>query len=38
MVIIMCLHFSVQKEDIIEDTNGKCHLCTLSQLVDHCVT
>ena len=22
-------HFSMQEEDILEHTNGKCHLCTL---------
>ena len=29
MVSVMCLHFSVQEEDIPEHTNGKCHLCAL---------
>ena len=26
----MCLHFRKQEEDILEDTNAKCNLCTLS--------
>ena len=25
----MCLHSSMQEEDIHEDTNGMCHLCAL---------
>ena len=25
MASVMCLHFSVQEEDIREDTNVKCH-------------
>ena len=25
----MCLHFIMQEEDILENTNGHCHLCTL---------
>ena len=25
----MCLHFSMQEEDVIEHTNDKCHLYTL---------
>jgi hypothetical protein len=25
----MCVHFSMQEEDIIEHTNGKCHVFTL---------
>ena len=25
---VMCLHFSVQEEDILELVNVKCHLCT----------
>ena len=29
MASIMQLHFSMQGEDILEYTNGKCHLCTL---------
>ena len=35
MASVMCLNFNMQEEDIIQHTNGKCHLCTL---VDHCVT
>jgi hypothetical protein len=26
---VMCLQFSVQEEDILEHTNGKCHLFAL---------
>ena len=26
---VMRLHLSMQEEDILEDTDGKCHLCTL---------
>ena len=26
---VMCLHFGMQEEDILERTNAKCHLCTL---------
>ena len=29
MEIVMCLHSSMQEDDILEDTNGKYHLCTL---------
>ena len=29
MVSVMCLLFGMQEEDIIEHTNGKCHLSTL---------
>ena len=29
MASVMCLHFNMQEEDILEHTNGKCHLCTL---------
>ena len=29
MASVMCLHFSMQEEDILEHTNAKCHLCTL---------
>ena len=25
----MCLHLSMQGEDILENVNAKCHLCTL---------
>jgi hypothetical protein len=28
-VSVMFLHFSMQEEDILEHTNGECHLCTL---------
>ena len=38
MACVMCLHFGKQKENILEHINPKCHLCTLSQLVDHFVT
>ena len=38
MTSVTCFHFSIQEEDILEHTNAKCHLCTLSQLVDHYVT
>ena len=26
---VMCLHFSMREEDILQYTNGKYHLCTL---------
>ena len=26
---VMCLHSSMQEEDIFEHTNPKCHYCTL---------
>ena len=26
---MLVLRFSMQREDIFERTNGKCHLCTL---------
>ena len=29
MVSVMCLHFIMQEEDILEHTNAKCHVCTL---------
>ena len=29
MLGVMCLHFSMQEEDIIEHTNAKCHEITL---------
>ena len=29
MSSVMCLQFEVQEEDVLELTNGKCHLCTL---------
>ena len=29
MASVMCLHFSMQEEDILEYNNGKCHLRTL---------
>jgi hypothetical protein len=25
----VCLHFSIQEEDILGHSNAKCHLCTL---------
>ena len=25
----MCLYVSMQEEDSLEHTNGKCHLCTI---------
>ena len=25
---VMCLHSSVQEEDILEHADGKCHVCT----------
>ena len=29
MASVMFLRFRMQYEDILEHTNGKCHLCTL---------
>ena len=29
MASVMCLHYSMQEEYIIEYTNANCHLCTL---------
>ena len=29
MASVMCLHFSMQEEDILEHINAKCHLSTL---------
>ena len=29
MARVMCSHFSIQEEDILEHTNAKCHLHTL---------
>jgi hypothetical protein len=29
MASVMRLHFSMQEEDSLEHTIGKCHLCTL---------
>ena len=26
---VMCLHFDMQEEDILEHSNDKCHSCTL---------
>ena len=26
---VVCLHFSMQEKDILEHTNGMCHLCIL---------
>jgi hypothetical protein len=34
MASVMCLHFSMQEEDILEHTNAKCHCVHFSQLVD----
>ena len=36
---VMCLHFNMQREDILEHTNDKCRFSNLivSQLVDHFV-
>jgi hypothetical protein len=34
MASVMCLHLSLEEEDILEHNNTKCHLCTL---VGHCV-
>ena len=30
MTSVMCLNFSMQEENVLEHTNNKCHLCTLS--------
>ena len=38
MARVMCLQFSMQEGDILEHTNRKCHLCTFSRRVAHCVT
>ena len=32
MASVMCLHFSMQEEDILEHINDKCHLYTLVNL------
>ena len=29
MASIMCLHSSMQEEDILEHSNIKCHLCNI---------
>jgi hypothetical protein len=29
MASVMCLHLSMQEEDILEHTNAKCHVYTL---------
>ena len=29
MASVVCLHLSMQEEDVLEHTNGMCHLCTL---------
>ena len=29
MACVMCLHFNMQKEDILEQIDAKSHLCTL---------
>ena len=26
---VMCLHFSMQEEDILENNNAMCQLCTI---------
>ena len=26
---VMYLHFGMQEENVLEDTNAKCHLCAL---------
>jgi hypothetical protein len=37
MASVICLLFNIQEVDVLEHTNGKCHLCVhFSQLVDHC--
>ena len=40
MASVMCLHFSMQEEDIIEHTIVMASVICVqfSQLVDHCVT
>ena len=35
---VVWLRFSMQEDDVLEHTNVKCHSCTLSQHVGHCVT
>ena len=37
MTSVVCLHFSMKEDDVLEHTNIKCHLCTLSQHVGHYV-
>ena len=32
MASVMCLHFCMQEEDILEHTKAKCHLYTLVNL------
>ena len=29
MASVMCLHFNMQEDDILEDANMTCHLCKL---------
>ena len=29
MASVMCLQFNMHEEDIVDHTNGKCHLCAL---------
>ena len=29
MASVMCLDFSLQEEDILDHTNGKCDLCII---------
>ena len=33
MASVMCLHFKIQEEGILEHTNTKCHKCTLQSIV-----
>ena len=28
MASVMCLHLICEKEDVLEQTNVKCHMCT----------
>ena len=37
MTNAVCLHVSMQVEDILEHTNVKCHCVHFSQLVEHCM-
>ena len=32
MTSVTCLRFSMQEQDILKHTNGKCHLCTLQSI------
>ena len=39
MASVVCLHFNMQEEDILDLTNAKCHFVyAFSQLVANCVT